>query len=337
MNALPKETIRQLRGPILRSVSRSFYLSIRLLPLKLRDPIALAYLLARATDTIADTTAADGAIRRDELAKLAGWIQGNTTAGRVASLDSFAALQKNEAERVLIRAVPDCLAWLNSLDRDDRSEIRDVLLTINEGQTLDVARFAGPLTAHGGIQTAADLDRYTYLVAGSVGEFWTRVCGRKLPGFAERGSKEMIELGTEYGKGLQLVNILRDIGADMRAGRCYLPAEELERAHASAADLARDGSGALPVFGAWLERAERNLDAGLVYSCAIRPFRLRLATALPALIGARTLALLQQAGAAVFERKVKVPRAEVRAIIMNATIALASPPALRRQFERYRK
>src|SRR5438552_17119582 len=45
-----------LRGSILARVSRSFYLSIRLLPKKLRDPVSLGYLLARASDTIADTT-----------------------------------------------------------------------------------------------------------------------------------------------------------------------------------------------------------------------------------------------------------------------------------------
>ncbi|MGZ5554019.1 MAG: squalene/phytoene synthase family protein, partial [Chthoniobacterales bacterium] len=60
----------QLRGPILRAVSRSFYLSIRLLPAKLRDPIALAYLLARATDTIADTSEISAALRAEELEKL---------------------------------------------------------------------------------------------------------------------------------------------------------------------------------------------------------------------------------------------------------------------------
>ena len=40
---------------LLRGVSRSFYLSIRLLPAPLRRPIAVAYLLARAADTLADT------------------------------------------------------------------------------------------------------------------------------------------------------------------------------------------------------------------------------------------------------------------------------------------
>ena len=44
-----------LLDDVLRRVSRSFYLSLRILPGSLREPIGLAYLLARAADTVADT------------------------------------------------------------------------------------------------------------------------------------------------------------------------------------------------------------------------------------------------------------------------------------------
>ena len=40
---------------LLRATSRSFYLTLRVLPRAIRPQIGLAYLLARATDTIADT------------------------------------------------------------------------------------------------------------------------------------------------------------------------------------------------------------------------------------------------------------------------------------------
>ena len=50
---------------MLRSVSRSFYLSLRILPAALREPLSLAYLLARATDTIADTPEPPAALRTD--------------------------------------------------------------------------------------------------------------------------------------------------------------------------------------------------------------------------------------------------------------------------------
>jgi farnesyl-diphosphate farnesyltransferase len=60
------------------------------------------------------------------------------------------------------------------------------------------------------------------------------------------------------------------------------------------------------------------------YSRAIENRRVRAATVLPALIGARTLALLQVAGASALERTVKVPRSEVRGMILSLALTLAS-------------
>lgn len=331
MKSHADSSIEQLRGQILRETSRSFYLSIRLLPKPLRDPIALAYLLARATDTIADTVEIEAALRLEELSRLAALIQASPMAAESVVFGSFAARQSNPAERALIEKIPDCLAWLTSLPGADQVDIKAVLAHINEGQALDVQRFsdAAELKA---LQNAAALDGYTYLVAGSVGEFWTRICLRHLPHFATVPNGKMLEWGVAYGKGLQLVNILRDRGADLRAGRCYLPADELSALGLAPADLREGPAQAEPIWTAWRERAEQGMAAGLEYACAIKPWRVRLATALPALIGIRTLALLRQAGARAFEMKVKVPRAEVRRILVRTIATLAAPRALRKTF-----
>jgi farnesyl-diphosphate farnesyltransferase len=68
--------------------------------------------------------------------------------------------------------------------------------------------------------------------------------------------------------------------------------------------------------------------------CAIDQRRVRFATALPALIGARTLSLMREAGAEVFQRTVKVPRAEVKKVMASTAVALASPKVLRETFHR---
>jgi farnesyl-diphosphate farnesyltransferase len=325
LNPAPK-SIKRLRGSILREVSRSFYLSIRLLPVKLRDPIALAYLLARATDTIADTSEIDSALRLERLHDLAALIQDDSVDEN--SFQSFAALQKNAAERALIAKLPACLDWLRSLPDEDRQDIRETLARINEGQRLDVERFQNPAQIIA-LETTADLDRYTYLVAGCVGEFWTKTCFRRLPQFTTQAPATMMQWAVEYGKGLQLVNILRDVGNDLRMGRCYLPADQLSPLGLTPTDLRRDPTRTEPVLRAWRERAEQGIGAGVEYACAIEPWRVRLATALPALIGARTLALLREAGPLVFEQRVKVERAEVRRILLTLVGRLASPSAIR--------
>jgi len=118
----------QLETTILRSVSRSFYLSIRFLPAQLREPIALAYLLARTTDTVADTVKISRSVRIDTLKMLADGIQGKGSRDVVVDLiASFVPLQENESEQQLLESLPDCLAWLERMEQADRTDIRVVL------------------------------------------------------------------------------------------------------------------------------------------------------------------------------------------------------------------
>src|SRR5213593_5271350 len=91
----PGHRSRQLRTTILRSVSRSFYLSIRFLPAQLREPITLAYLLARATDSVADTPGISVPVRIETLKMLSDGIQGKASRDVVVDLiAAFVPLQK---------------------------------------------------------------------------------------------------------------------------------------------------------------------------------------------------------------------------------------------------
>ena len=182
----PGRTRRRLRRTLLRSVSRSFYLSIRLLPRQLREPIALAYLLARTTDTVADTAPISTSVRMETLKLLSAAIQGTASRDVVAELVAeFVPLQQNTRERQLLESLADCLAWLDRIEHTDRNDIRALLEKITRGQMLDLERFDNPKEVRV-LGTAADLDEYTYLVAGCVGEFWTRLCFRHVRNFASR-------------------------------------------------------------------------------------------------------------------------------------------------------
>src|SRR5437868_11589694 len=274
-----------LRGAILASVSRSFYLSIRLLPKKLRDPVSLGYLLARASDTIADTTDVPIDLRTENLRLLARGIQGEALGDAIVDLStSLAPLQKNKDERALIESIQPCLDWLEQSDVLDREEVRAVLEQINRGQILDLERFRNPKQIVA-LETSAELDEYTYLVAGSVGEFWTRLCFRHLPKFTAQSQEEMLALGKRYGMGLQLINILRDAGSDLRSGRCYFPNDELAAAAMEPSQILREPERFQPIYRKWREKAEGGIEAGMKYANAIRNRRVRAATVLPALIG----------------------------------------------------
>ena len=327
-----------LRTAILRSVSRSFYLSIRFLPRQLREPIALAYLLARTTDTVADTTRVPCTVRMEALKMFSDGILGKASREMVVNqVASFVPLQENAAERTLLDSLPDCLEWLEQIGRADRDDIRAVLEKIMHGQMLDLHRFGDPTQVRA-LETAADLDEYTYLVAGCVGEFWTRLCFRHLQNFASLIQDEMLALGRRYGMGLQLINVLRDAGTDLRTGRCYFPQDELRTIGLSAAQILSKSDRFQPIYQRWTEKAQDGLACGMQYSRAIRNRRVRAATVLPALIGARTLALLRKAGASALHQTIKVPRREVRAIVVSLAVHLASHREIETIFNRaYRK
>jgi phytoene synthase len=65
------------------------------------------------------------------------------------------------------------------------------------------------------------LRRYCFLVAGTVGLAMAHLLGARQP--------EALAAAAELGIAMQLTNILRDLGSDLRVGRCYLPADELAR------------------------------------------------------------------------------------------------------------
>jgi len=70
----------------------------------------------------------------------------------------------------------------------------------------------------------SDLAAYCEGVASSVGEMCTYVFG--VQGGAEV-QRRALRYARVLGVAMQLTNILRDIGEDARAGRCYLPEEDL--------------------------------------------------------------------------------------------------------------
>ena len=319
---------------ILRSVSRSFYLSIRFLPVQLREPIALAYLLARTTDTVADTAQSSRKVRMETLELLSNAIQGTASRDVVAELiASFVSLQENTSERQLLESLPDCLACLDGMEHADRNDIRLVLEKITRGQMLDLQRFDNPQEIRA-LSTAADLEEYTYLVAGCVGEFWTRLCFRHVRQFSSRTEDEMLALGKRYGMALQLINVLRDAGSDLRVGRCYFPEYELNAAHLTPSQILSEPERFQPIYRTWLEKARAGLESGMEYSRAIENRRVRAATVLPALIGARTLALLNAAGPGALERTMKVPRSEVRQMMWSLAMTFVSRNRMATMFKR---
>lgn len=378
---------------VLRDVSRSFYLTMRVLPGSIRRQIGLAYLLARTTDTIADTEivpverrlAALGDLRdrilgaRGQRLDLSEFTKGHGTdearpSGFLAHCEN--ALRDieydkltdptrvsgsgSEAERALLLRAEEMLGALTAFSAADQQRIRDVLKTIISGQELDLQRFAsrvGRATPPSivALQTMEELDDYTHRVAGCVGEFWTHICrahvfpkGRDATPLASAGSplddQQLLALAVRFGKGLQLVNILRDLPTDLRHGRCYLPLRELDKVGLTPADLlhSKNQDRLRPLYNDLLRITDDHLRAGWDYTkmlpaaradrCACA--RVRLACAWPILIGARTLAKLRAHNVLDSNQRIKISRREVKRIMVRSLITYPSTRWWNRLYER---
>jgi farnesyl-diphosphate farnesyltransferase len=320
---------------LLQATSRSFYLTLRVLPARVRQQIGLAYLLARTADTIADTEIVPSAQRLEALQKLRERILGQDSAP--LNFGELAQQQGSPAEKLLLEKVGDSLSALQNFSVPDQKLIRDVLATIISGQELDLRRFENstatdPTPAARQIitlETAAELDDYTYRVAGCVGEFWTKICRAHLFPQAELDDKQFIADGIRFGQGLQLVNILRDLPADLKNGRCYLPAQQVAGAKLFPETLLspENEQKFLPLFHEYLDQAEAHLRAGWDYTNTLpfSQFRVRLACAWPILIGVKTIEKLRAANLITFQQRVKVSRSEVRGILLRSILALPLP------------
>ena len=296
----------------MRGVSRTFYLTLRVLPRDLREPVGLAYLLARAADTIADTRLLPPAQRLDLLLAFRGQVRGPADLRVLQRIES--GLTEEQAnfqatpraipraipmELTLLASLPEVFALLEGLPEDDGRLVRSVLATLTYGMESDLINFpaedSGQIAA---LEEAADQDRYIYHVAGCVGQFWTEISMAHVAGLNKWDPKGMSELGIGYGKALQLTNVLRDVPRDLRLGRCYLPMEHLEPVGLKPPDLldVQSGQRAWPVLAQGIETALDHYAAAEKYVVAVprRCFRLRLAVLWPMLIGLATLSRLAQ-------------------------------------------
>ena len=260
---------------LLKKLARTFALSLRILPTSIRPALSLAYMLARASDSIADAATAPTFQRLALLRALP---------------DSFPEkspdLGLTGDERGLVARLPDLLKALEAMP--DAAEIKSAWRVILRGQIFDLERFepsaegepSKPLTPE-------ELVEYSQLVAGSVGEFWTRLSFRHIPDYATKPLDEMLALAKTFGQGLQMVNILRDRRRDAEVGRIYIPDER---------------------FYPEMQHASELLEAGQEYASAVKSRALRAACRLPLDLARQTLALVAEHPLGL---RVKVPRHKV--------------------------
>ena len=317
----------ELLKALLKQVSRLFYTTLVVVPANVRDQVSLAYLFARAADTIADTDLIDRPSRLEFLNLLKGQFTGDQIVWeQVQAIQrAVAPLQHDSAERTLLERLDDCFRLFLDFSPDDQQRVRRLMTTLTQGMDMDLRVFPGrsveELTA---LKTADELDRYTYYVAGCVGEFWTDLMCAHRKALASWNVAEMSQVGIRFGKGLQLTNIIKDVAHDLQKGRCYIPEPMLAEAGLTPQDLLDQSNlpRVRPVLTKLVRMAVDHLDQGWLYTMAIPRYetRLRLSCMWPILSAGESLkSVLHSPDILNPAVKVKIPRSKVYQILAMTT------------------
>ena len=324
---------------ILEGTSRSFYLSLKELPSGVRSQVGLLYLLARTSDTIADSEQGSADSKLVALEHYNEYAQGRSDS--LPDLSELARLQRIDSERKLLESMPATVACIGQFSDSDQLHIRHCLDVIVGGQILDLQRFFGATEEKVvALSEDTELDDYTYRVAGSVGEFWTRMALDHLYDTDAETEASLFEKGIRFGKALQMINILRDIPVDLRMGRCYIPSSSLSAHDLAPTDLLDEGNMERfrPLFESYIDAAESHLDAAVSYIEMLphSQFRLRGSCMLPVLIGQRTLKLLRGSNVLDASSRIKITRSDIKGLVRKVAFAIPFAKSSKRLLNEYR-
>lgn len=296
---------------ILKGTSRAFYLSLAILPGGARAPLSLAYLIARAADTLADSPPVSEESNQSILQRFHTSL---VEEGRVLGVEPGLVRPAKMKEVELLKALPRLDHLLQARPPQERTAILEVVATLVEGMLWDQQLFARPEHNSRVERGLADeeFERYTYLVAGCVGPFWSRMCALSGPHLRHLLAEEHQTTAREFGKALQWVNIMRDTPQDQAQGRFYFPGIETPQFPER--------------FLAQARRAQTAFRQACRYPLLFpsRELRHRLSVLWPLALGLRTLEKLFKDGGPRPNHRVKVSRAEVICWVVLSPLIVAT-------------
>lgn len=304
-------TDREFCYAILPEVSRTFALGIRLLPAGLEHAVLTAYLLCRIADTIEDAPVLTPRAKQDLLMHYREVLEEHGPgSGRLR--DAFP--HPHTAEERLAADADRVLREFRSLPAAERSAIRPWVQEMAAG----MAEFAAGDGDDGfqALQSIADLDRYCYYVAGTVGHLLTGLFRLYAPGMTQTRFAGLERLATSFGLGLQLTNIIKDVADDQRRGWSFVPRDLCAVAGLRPSELHDPAlaAQAREVMTTLIGKAKRHLRDALDYCLTLpqRAYRIRIFCLTSLYFAVRTLRRAEGDPRLLDPRhKVKITRGQV--------------------------
>jgi 4,4'-diapophytoene synthase len=321
------------QSSILPGVSRTFALTIPVLPEQLARVMTNAYLLCRLADTIEDDIGLDNEQKLQFHRRFVAVVKGEDDAAAFAAeLTPLLSDRTLPAERDLVANTPTVIRVTLGFSAAERAALTRCVSIMCRGMP--------EFQRNKSLRGLADLDElaeYCYYVAGVVGETCTELFVLHCPDLVPRRDA-MLRLAVSFGQGLQMTNILKDVWDDRVAGACWLPRtvfaggeldlERLEELHTT--DAFRNGLNEL------LGIAHAHLLNALDYICLIPKREIGIRRFCVWAIGLAVLTLRKIHRHPTFRsgNEVKVSRRTVKATVLTTNLTLMSNRALRLMFAR---
>jgi farnesyl-diphosphate farnesyltransferase len=280
---------------ILPKVSRTFALNISFLSGESYRAVLVGYLICRILDTVEDDPKLAPANKISLLKDFTKLITGKN----ISELNikkwvrEAKVLSGNSHELSLVAHTREVIEVYFSLSEKMRDVMRQPIETMSAGMA-EYVRRAGKSSKLIMLRDEADLERYCYYVAGTVGELLTGIFTQQMRDTRSRSVLEREKIN--FGLALQLTNILKDFRTDAKRKWSYIPVSILKENKLSADDFI---SNRYPMKSALilrrlLSRTSNYLDHSLTYTLALPRlmFRERIFCALPLFIAAHNLLLI---------------------------------------------
>ena len=325
---------------MLPKVSRTFAPTIRQLPRPLVLQLTVAYLLCRIADTIEDSEILNIKQKQNLLEQYADiLVRENAVNERKAFLKKISALPQKSADDELLHNVSLILTVYNQFPKKVRTGISTWVAEMVSGMRKYVqSKYSASPNF---LKTLDELDDYIYYVAGTVGNLVTTLFSHYSQNINRTITNTLRKYAESVGKGLQMVNIIRDMPDDWKCNRSYMPNELLKKY-----DLTRHSifdrhniQQGKKMLEELIEMALSYLDAGLPYIVAIPKAErgIRLACTLPLFWAYQTLRAIKKNVNRFFAKeKIKISRAIIREEMCLAYVSVFSNRLIERRFSKFR-
>jgi farnesyl-diphosphate farnesyltransferase len=191
---------------VLKETSRTFYIPISILPAGLLEAVAAAYLCMRAIDEVEDHSELDNFTKAKILRQISLNLQAATEHSTLEDFTYGLSAYRGVLADVTLRVGE----WAMLAPESIAPRVWDATAAMAD-------RMANWSATNWEIETEADLDQYTFSVAGSVGlllsDLWAWHDGTQ--------TNRIQAIG--FGRGLQAVNIVRNYREDLQRGVSFFP------------------------------------------------------------------------------------------------------------------